>query len=467
MAYKIKFDDITSLQLSTQATIRSWGEGISSINTAMSGFIHDTNLQGQTVASIGTYLSEVHGTLLQTLMNLMNEYSTSLLLYKDGYYTIDSDHHTVFPEQVFTSLQSDLKNSHAHFQHQIDRLNTAKSTISDLVGYSGTSHTRTALDYHVLLTKLQGLDEAIKQYESHHVRQDLTAFKELLSATQSLISEYRGKPRSVGTYQSGDLGKLNSIERFATAYHQVEKHLSRQMDRVQAAQDRDQARFEALAAEDRANQGWVDLALSVVTIAVGVAAIVCTGGAATPLVVGAWIAGSGTVAYGLANLYEAGHNLTLGYAGDGQTVAVNPIRDTLFMGNDKSYHQVGGLFTTASAIMIPIGQTQSVTKGLVEFAIGEVGGFVGGQVAYHGTRLLGGSESDVQRASFVGSFLGGFAASSAATKFSLNHVDSPSVSSFMDDMSPEDAQRYAAWNDFAEAGVLPEARLRILDEGIR
>lgn len=193
MAYKIKFDDITSLQLSTQATIRSWGEGISSINAAMSGFIHDTNLQGQTVASIGTYLSEVHGTLLQTLMNLMNEYSTSLLLYKDGYYTIDSDHQTVFPEQVFTSLQSDLKNSQAHFQHQIDRLNTAKSTISDLVGYSGTSHTRTVLDYHVLLTKLQGLDEAIKQYESHHVRQDLTAFKELLSATQSLISESGGR----------------------------------------------------------------------------------------------------------------------------------------------------------------------------------------------------------------------------------------------------------------------------------
>ncbi|NQO47293.1 glycohydrolase toxin TNT-related protein [Streptococcus suis] len=70
--------------------------------------------------------------------------------------------------------------------------------------------------------------------------------------------------------------------------------------------------------------------------------------------------------------------------------------------------------------MIPIGQTQSVTKGLAEFAIGEVGGFVGGQAGYHGTKLLGGSEADAQRATFVGSILGGFAASSAASKFSLN-----------------------------------------------
>ncbi|HEL0121815.1 TPA: hypothetical protein TUA58_001934, partial [Streptococcus equi subsp. zooepidemicus] len=82
------------------------------------------------------------------------------------------------------------------------------------------------------------------------------------------------------------------------------RHLETNAKRLQAAQERDQARFEAVAAEDRASQGWVDLALSLVTIAVGVAAIVMTAGAATPLVVGAFVVGSGTVAYGASNLYE-------------------------------------------------------------------------------------------------------------------------------------------------------------------
>ncbi|MDI5919154.1 hypothetical protein QLT09_10605, partial [Streptococcus equi subsp. zooepidemicus] len=127
-----------------------------------------------------------------------------------------------------------------------------------------------------------------------------------------------------------------------------------------------------------------------------------------------------TVAYGASNLYEAGHNIYLGSVGDGVTVATNPLRDTLFMGNDRLYHQVGGLFTTASAALIPIGQTKSVAKGLTEFTIGEVGGFIGGQASYHGTKLLGGSEQDAQRATLVGNILGGFAASSAARRFSLN-----------------------------------------------
>ncbi|VEF08008.1 glycohydrolase toxin TNT-related protein [Streptococcus equi] len=198
------------------------------------------------------------------------------------------------------------------------------------------------------------------------------------------------------------------------------RHLETNVKRLQAAQERDQARFEAIAAADRASQGWVDLALSLVTIAVGVAAIVMTAGAATPLVVGAFVVGSGAVAYGASNLYEAGHNIYVGSVGDGLTVATNPLRDTLFMGNDRLYHQIGGLFTTASAALIPIGQTKSIAKGLTEFTIGEVGGFIGGQASYHGTKLLGGSEQDAQRATLVGNILGGIAASSAARRFSLN-----------------------------------------------
>ena len=72
--------------------------------------------------------------------------------------------------------------------------------------------------------------------------------------------------------------------------------------------------------------------------------------------------------------------------------------------------------------MIPIGQTQSVVKGLTQFAIGEAGAYTAGQVAYHGTKLLGGSEEDAQTANFIGNILGGYAVSSAASKFSLNKV---------------------------------------------
>ena len=367
-----------------------------------------------------TYLVEVHGTLLQTLANLMNDYSTNLLLYKDGYYQIDGDLHAKLPGQVFTRLHSDLKGSRDDLKTEIELLKTTKSDISDLVSYEGSSHTSTVMNYNFIMNQLKNLDTSITQYESNHASQDLVAFKELLAATKALIAEHSGKSRNVGTYQSGDFGKLKSVQRFALAYDQAAKQMESRVERVKAAQERDKVRFEALA---RSDKGWGYMAIGAISIIVGVTAIVFTWGTATPLVVATAItAGVGSTVYGVSNMYEAGQEIKLGSEGDIYTKAGNPIRDTAFMGNDKLYHDVGNVFVTTSAIMIPIGQTQSVVKGVTQFAIGEAGAYTAGQTAYHGTKLAGGSEEDAQTANFIGNILGGYTASSAANKFSLNKV---------------------------------------------
>ena len=412
MSYNIKFDDITSVQVESQKTMNAWGESMSSLNKAMNDFIKNQNLQGQAISSMRTYLVEVHGTLLQTLANLMNDYSTNLLLYKDGYYQIDGDLHTKLPGKEFTRLHSDLKGSRDKLKPEIELLKTTKSDISDLVSYEGSSHTSTIMNYNFLMNQIKNLDTSITQYESSHSSQDLAAFKELLA----------GKSRNVGTYQSGDFGKLKSVQRFALAYDQAAKQMENRVERVKAAQERDKVRFEALAAEDRAKKGWIDLGVGVFTAVIGIVVIVSTMGTATPLVVAGGVVGFGTSVYGLSNAEEGFHDIQLGNAGDIQTKAKNPIRDTVFMGNDKLYHDVGNTFVTASAIMIPIGKTQSVVQGLTEFAIGEAGAYTAGQVAYHGTKLAGGSEEDAQTANFIGNILGGYTASSAASKFSLNKV---------------------------------------------
>ena len=420
MSYNIKFDDITSVQVESQKTINAWGEAMSSLKKAMSDFINNQNLQGQAISSMRTYLVEVHGTLLQTLVNLMNDYSTNLLLYKDGYYQIDGDLHAKLPGQVFTRLHSDLKGSRDDLKTEIELLKTTKSDISDLVSYEGSSHTSTVMNYNFIMNQLKNLDTSITQYESNHASQDLVVFKELLAATKALIAEHSGKSRNVGTYQSGDFGKLKSVQRFALAYDQAAKQMESRVERVKAAQERDKVRFEALA---RSDKGWGDMAIGAISIIVGVTAIVFTWGTATPLVVATAItAGVGSTVYGVSNMYEASQDIKLGNAGDIQTKAENPIRDTAFMGNDKLYHDVGNVFVTTSAIMIPIGQTQSVVKGVTQFAIGEAGAYTAGQTAYHVTKLAGGSEEDAQTANFIGNIVGGYAVSSAASKFSLNKV---------------------------------------------
>ena len=145
MSYHVKFNDITSMHIQTQATIQQWGASITNLSKAVEGFARNSSLQGKAMTSAQTYMREVHGTLLQTLLQLMNDYSTSLLLYKDGYYQIDTHNHAELPEDVYKGLHSDLGKSKQQFEQQLEQLTAAKLRVAGLVNYQGTSHTKTKI----------------------------------------------------------------------------------------------------------------------------------------------------------------------------------------------------------------------------------------------------------------------------------------------------------------------------------
>jgi len=126
--------------------------------------------------------------------------------------------------------------------------------------------------------------------------------------------------------------------------------------------------------------------------------------------------------YGASNSIEAGQNIYYGLSGDGKSFAMNPIRDTLFLGNGELYHSVGQIFSLTTGVFIPIAQTQSIAQGISQFFWGTVGSIATGQAAYHGTKLLGGNEETAQLMNLLGTFIGGYYASKAASEFSLNKV---------------------------------------------
>ena len=428
MSYHVKFNDITSMHGQTQATLQQWGASITTLSKSIEGFAGNSSLQGKAMTSAQTYMKEVHGTLLQTFLQLMNDYSTSLLLYKDGYYQIDTHNHAELPEDVYKGLHSDLGKSKQRFEQQLEQLTAAKLRVAGLVNYQGTSHTKTKFTYEKLMKDIKHLDESITQYEEMHARQDLQAFKELLDATKSLIAEHSSRNRSLESYQSGAFGKLPSVQRFMVAYEQVTAQLNDRMGIIQAALERDQVRMEALHAEERTKQGLMNLVFGVLTIVAGVSALVMSGGTALPIVAPMLkIAGTATFMYGASNSIEAGQNIYYGLSGDGKSFAMNPIRDTIFLGNGELYHGFGQVFTLTTGIFLPIAQTQSITQGISQFLWGTVGGLATGQVAYHGTKLLGGNEDTAQLMNLLGNFVGGYKFSKVAENFNLNTIRVPKV----------------------------------------
>ena len=423
MSYHVKFNDITSMHIQTNQTIQQWGKSLKNLQESIASLANQSELQGKAMTSAKSYMTEVHGTFIQTLMRLMNEYTASFLLYKDGYYQIDTHNHAELPEDVYKGLHSDLGKSKQRFEQQLEQLTTAKLRVAGLVNYQGTSHTKTKFTYEKLMKDIKHLDESITQYEEMHVRQDLQAFKELLAATKSLLAEHSSRDRSMGSYQVGDFRQLPSMNRFMLAAQKSAIYLNDHMPQIQAAQEREQLRVESIYAEERGKQGAMNLVFSVLTMVASATALVISGGTMWPIVTSAFKYGAMAMfMYGASNSIEAGQNIYYGLSGDGKSFAMNPIRDTLFLGNGELYHSLGQIFSLTTGVFIPIAQTQSIAQGISQFFWGTVGSIATGQAAYHGTKLLGGNEETAQLMNLLGTFIGGYYASKAASEFSLNKV---------------------------------------------
>ena len=421
MSYYVKFNDITSMHGQTNQTIQQWGVALNELQKSIALLSNNSELQGKAMTSAKSYMTEVHGTFIQTLMRLMNEYTASFLLYKDGYYQIDTHNHAELPEDVYKGLYSDLGKSKQRFEQQLEQLTTAKLRVAGLVNYQGTSHTKTKFTYEKLMKDIKHLDESITQYEEMHVLQDLQAFKELLAATKSLLAEHSSRDRSMGSYQVGDFRQLPSMNRFMLAAQKSATFLNDHMPQIQEAGDREKVR---VYAEERTKQGAMELVFGVLTMIAGATALVMSGGTMLPIVTSAFKYGALALSmYGASNSIEAGQNIYYGLSGDGKSFAMNPIRDTIFLGNGELYHSVGQIFSLTTGVFIPIAQTKSIAQGLWQFTWGTVGSIATGQAAYHGTKLLGGNEETAQLMNLFGNFVGGaYAAYKAANKFSLNKV---------------------------------------------
>ena len=421
------------MQGQTNQTIQQWGESLKNLQESIALLANQSELQGKAMTSAKSYMTEVHGTFIQTLTLLMNEYIASFLLYKDGYYQIDTHNHAELPEDVYKGLHSDLGKSKQRFEQQLEQLTTAKLRVAGLVNYQGTSHTKTKFTYEKLMKDIKHLDESITQYEEMHARQDLQTFKELLAATKSLLAEHSSRDRSMGSYQVGDFRQLPSMNRFMLAAQQSAIYLNDHMPQIQEAGDREQLRVESIYAEERGKQGAMNLVFSVLTMVASASALVISGGTMWPIVVSAFKhAALATLMFGAAKSVEAGQNIYYGLSGDGKSFAMNPIRDTIFLGKGEIYNTVESVLTLTTGAYLPIAQTKSIAQGLWQFAWGYVGGLATGQAAYHGTKLLGGSEETAQLMNLFGNLVGAYSASKAVENFSLNGKTVPKVESALE-----------------------------------
>lgn len=239
------------------------------------------------------------------------------------------------------------------------------NTISDIYWRGRPSNTVVHSSLSSEKNALTSFNSKIENYERKNYVAANGELKALLEALKRTIAMYSSSTRSVVSYNSGDIYNeplaldLNKKVQASAEYIQKnQKEIEQAYAKQQEVMAQMQKDYEE-ACKAREDEGWAKLIAGGALAVTAIGLMVFSGGMATPLVV----AGVCTAAYGISNSVEGVHDVRRGKIGDLDGVALNPIRDTIFMGNQTAYDVWGQVSSIVFFVGRPVASSVSSVAG--------------------------------------------------------------------------------------------------------
>ena len=367
MGYHVKIEELLEVQSQMLNQLSEWGTQLETVYQALETIVVTPCIQGETGKSIQNYIREVHIPVIRSLQQLLTEFQVRLSVYAEGYYGIDSSYEAEIPQEILEEQQKALENGWEDFENLREEINSVIFNVSDIVSVVQPSGLSLVLSYQLMESRVKTLNSDIGDYEETH-QNDTQNMDSMLESIRSILIARTGSPAvSVTNYQAGSIAMLPSYQRLQMDYEASGNYVDQNIAQYEAAMKKFEDKMNDKLADDRKAEGLKQLLAGIVSATVGTALIFATAGAAAPIVFSAAVVGGTSTLYGLSNATEGMNNISLGFSGDGFTMAENPIRDTLFAGNPDLYYTIGNASTMISAMALPMSGILKGATGAAKF----------------------------------------------------------------------------------------------------
>lgn len=367
MGYHVKIEELLEVQNQMISQLSEWGTQLETVYQALETIVVTPCIQGETGKSIQNYIQEVHIPVIGSLQQLLTEFQVRLSVYAEGYYGIDSSYEAEIPQEILEEQQKALENGREDFENLREEINSVISNVSDIVSVVQPSGLSLVLSYQLMESRVKTLNSDIGDYEETH-QNDTQNMDSMMESIRSILIARTGSSAvSVTNYQAGSIAMLPAYQRLQMGYEESGNFVAQNMAQYEEAMKKFEDKMNDKLADDRKAEGLKQLLAGIVSATVGTALIFATAGAAAPIVLGGAIVGGTSTLYGLSNATEGMNNISIGFSGDGFTMAENPIRDTLFAGNPDLYYTIGNASTMISAMALPMSGILKGATGAAKF----------------------------------------------------------------------------------------------------
>ena len=356
--FQINYTDIYDLFWEYKTNLENLMNKIDTCENCINFFIKNAVFTGETGDAVKSYLTDVHITMLSSIRVTAQNLLDNMTLYKAGYYDIDNSTNFKLSEEAIRAFRTKLSTNYSDTESYTGKIQGAVSGISDISGV-GTPSTNGVLELHEQLDQeLLNLITEVQSHESSTVTALENSVELLLSSLNTCIAKIGLNTAAIASYESNsfytdkDVYALANISELFYQQHEDNKDV---YDAICEAEQNQKD-----AAEERETQGVWKTVAGVVLVGVGVACIIATAGAASPIVAAVGVAmGTGMTIYGVADSAEGAQDIYYGSIGDIDSTAVNDLKYAVFQGNEEAYYLTESVFAFAASAMIPIGQAAS------------------------------------------------------------------------------------------------------------
>jgi len=367
---------LTDLSVRIRVGIDNRREPLNELTQALDQLSQTNAIKGNAADAMKAYIGEVHMTLIQTLGLILYNYEAALDNYVIGYLGVDSDKSFQFVKEDLDDHERKLSSHRSDFTSFGSKLKAISDEAEDIISLSGAgsrSIVNVVSEMDAMKKTVSNLKENWNNYDNSY--RGFNQVQDLITQTISLLNSTLSVPRGY-SYSPGSFRNLMS-KNFVDAliananYAQNpanQKVFNANRNKILKNYKADQKRMADIRKEANRHKGAWEVVFGVGAAVIGVVAIVATAGAATPLVAVACTAGFSAIAYGTSNAVEGGQIMVTG-----ADKAFNPLRDTIFQGNQSAYDTFGNVAVFVAGSVVPVGAALKAGEPVTRAFIAGVG----------------------------------------------------------------------------------------------
>ncbi len=375
---RVAFVDLVSVDNYTVQKKLEWDGMLDDLSSKIIAFVNLESFQGEAATCAKTYMYEMHSYIIRQIKMYINELMSKLTIYVGEYLTLDTSAIAVLDTFTMSLCATNMDSYSSYIESDEAQLRAAVANINDIYTAPTTSYATVMDDFDIIGEGAATRSKTMTVFDEGEMVGAIQTLENYDMDIYRLIAEVSaGNTVSLGTYKSGDISGFKS---YAASYNNLKRSIvetsiesEKLTDAFNAVANANEELLDIQQIEEKKKNSALHYVKGTACIIAGIAVIVATDGAATPIVVGGIILGTGCTVFGASEYYEATNELMYVIMNDPDAVAVNPLRDTVFCGDQEAYDMAMDVVTTAADLY---GGGIKAAQSAVEKGIEEIGEYV-------------------------------------------------------------------------------------------